>query len=228
MYLETPAEVQSFPEGERVDLLRRLIPGVRVEQPSMWAVENLHREEVAEEYVTAVRAFISGLQASTRLLTIMFTDIVDSTVRAVELGDERWSRLLVAHHALVRKELARHQGHEVDTAGDGFMATFESPQSALRCARAIHEGVSELGVELRIGLHTGECEMSGEKPSGAAVHAAARIAAAAQPGEVLVSSALVGVAGAEASFGPPRSTVLKGLPGEWDLLPVTPSSNDAP
>jgi len=122
------------------------------------------------------------------LATILFTDIVGSTERATELGDERWSELLASHHATVRAELARFGGRELDTAGDGFLASFEAPGQAVRCAAAIVDAVRDLGLSVRAGVHTGECERIGDKLGGLAVHIGARVCAEAGPSEVLVSS----------------------------------------
>ncbi len=122
------------------------------------------------------------------LATVMFTDIVGSTAKAAEVGDARWRELLERHHVLVRRELVRARGKEVDTAGDGFFAAFDGPARAIRCARAITESVNDLGLQVRVGLHTGECELIDGKVAGIAVHTGARVAAKADPGEVLVSS----------------------------------------
>jgi Adenylate cyclase, family 3 (some proteins contain HAMP domain) len=122
------------------------------------------------------------------LATVLFTDIVGSTERATELGDRRWREVLEQHHALVRSELARARGREVDTAGDGFFAAFDGPARAVRCAKSIVDGVQGLGIAVRSGLHTGECELLDGKVAGIAVHTGARVAAHAGPGEVLVSS----------------------------------------
>lgn len=138
-----------------------------------------------EELVTGV---LPAPQPDRVLATVLFTDIVGSTDRVRELGDERWASLLRQHHAAVRRELDRFRGHEVDTAGDGFLATFDGPARAIRCALATRDAIRPLGLELRAGLHTGECELTGDKVAGIAVHIGARVAALAGPGEVLVSS----------------------------------------
>jgi class 3 adenylate cyclase len=122
------------------------------------------------------------------LATVLFTDLVGSTERAAELGDRRWRELLEAHHAAVRRDLERFGGREIDTAGDGFLAAFDGPARAIRCASAVVDAVSGLGLEVRAGVHTGECEVLGEKLAGHAVHVGARVAGQAGPGEVLVSS----------------------------------------
>jgi class 3 adenylate cyclase len=155
------------------------------------------------------------------LATVCFTDIVDSTARAADLGDARWRELLEAHQAIVRGLLARYHGTEIDTAGDGFFATFEGPARAVECACAAVEAVRELGLELRAGLHTGECEVRDGAVTGIAVHIGARIAAEAGPGEVLVSSTVKDlVAGAGIDFREWGSAELKGVPGEWRLFAV--------
>jgi class 3 adenylate cyclase len=156
------------------------------------------------------------------LATILFTDIVGSTERLAELGDAAWRELLARHHQAVRAQLARFDGREVDTAGDGFLAAFETPARAVRCAVSIRDQVKEIGLSVRCGLHTGECEQVGDKLVGIAVHIGARIAAQAAADEVLVSSTVRDlVAGAGISFVERGSAMLKGLPGEWLLFAVT-------
>jgi class 3 adenylate cyclase len=155
------------------------------------------------------------------LATVLFTDIVDSTAKAVELGDARWRELVQAHHELVRRQLLRHRGTEIDTAGDGFFASFDGPARAIRCACAISDGVRELGIEIRAGLHTGECERIDDKVGGIAVNIGARVASSAQAGEVLVSSTVKDlVAGSGIAFRERGVTELKGIPGEWRLFAV--------
>jgi class 3 adenylate cyclase len=155
------------------------------------------------------------------LATVMFTDIVGSTTRASQVGDARWRELLERHHALVRRELMRARGNEVDTAGDGFFAAFDGPARAIRCACAITESVKDLGLEVRVGLHTGECELIDGKIAGIAVHTGARVAAQANPGEVLVSSTVKDlVAGSELAFQDRGDHELSGIPGEWRLYTV--------
>jgi class 3 adenylate cyclase len=155
------------------------------------------------------------------LATVLFTDIVDSTARAVELGDARWRELVQAHHGLVRRQLTRFRGTEIDTAGDGFFASFDGPARAIRCACAISEGVRELGLEIRAGLHTGECERIDNKVGGIAVNIGSRVASEAGPGEVLVSSTVKDlVAGSGIQFSERGVAELKGVPGEWRLFAV--------
>lgn len=152
------------------------------------------------------------------LATVLFTDLVGSTERVAKLGDRRWRELLEEHHRLVRRELERFRGREVDTAGDGFFATFDGPARAIRCACAIRGSMRSLDLEIRAGLHTGECELVGEKVAGIAVHTAARVAGLAQTGEVLVSSTVKDlVAGSGIEFVERGEHVLKGVPGSWRL-----------
>jgi class 3 adenylate cyclase/pimeloyl-ACP methyl ester carboxylesterase len=156
------------------------------------------------------------------LSTVLFTDIVGSTAKAVELGDASWRKLLEAHHGVIRRHLTRHRGRELDTAGDGFFASFDGPARAIRCARAITSDVRELGVEVRAGLHTGECELMNGKVGGIAVHIGARVAAEAGPGEVMVSSTVKDlVAGSGIEFEERGAAELKGVPGEWRLFAVS-------
>ncbi len=158
-------------------------------------------------------------EAERMLATVLFTDIVDSTTTAIELGDRRWRELLERHNALVRRELLRYRGREVDSAGDGFLATFDGPARAISCAAAIVEGVRELGLTVRAGLHTGECEIADGKVAGIAVHTGARVAGEAGAGEVLVSSTVKDlVAGSGIAFVERGAHELKGIPGEWQLF----------
>lgn len=157
-----------------------------------------------------------------RFATILFTDIVLSTDIAAELGDRRWRELVRRHHAIVRRELKRFEGREMDTAGDGFFATFDSPGAAIRCACAISESVREVGLEVRAGLHGGEVELDAGKAGGIAVNTAARVMSVGGPGEVLVSSSLHDVvAGSSLGFEDHGVHQLKGIGGEWRLFGVT-------
>ncbi len=174
-----------------------------------------------ERFLTGIwdRGEWDAVEPDRVLATILFTDIVDSTAKAVELGDARWRELLQQHHGLVRRQLARFQGTEVDTAGDGFFARFDGPARAVRCASAITENVGELGLQVRAGLHTGECEQVDGKIGGIAVHIGARVAGQAQPGEVLVSGTVKDlVAGSGLEFQERGVTELKGVPGQWPLF----------
>jgi class 3 adenylate cyclase len=176
----------------------------------------------ADQVVDEIEEFLTGARPAPEsdrvLATVLFTDIVGSTQRAVELGDRRWRELLEAHNEAVRVQLVRFRGHEVDTAGDGFLATFDGPARAIRAAHAIQESVRRLGIELRAGLHTGECELADGKVRGIAVHTGARVAALAGPGEVLVSSTVRDlVAGSGIAFEERGEHELKDVPGRWKL-----------
>ena len=152
------------------------------------------------------------------LATVLFSDIVGSSQKAAVLGDRGWRELLERHHELVRRQLVRFRGKEVDTSGDGFFASFDGPARAIGCGCAIAEAMPELGLEVRVGLHTGECELMDGKVAGIAVHTGARVAANAQPGEVLVSSTVKDlVAGSGLAFEDRGQHELKGIPGEWRL-----------
>jgi class 3 adenylate cyclase len=155
------------------------------------------------------------------LATVLFSDIVRSSEKVAALGDRAWRELLERHHELVRRQLTRFRGTEVDTAGDGFFASFDGPARAIRCGCAIAESVGELGLQVRVGLHTGECELMEGKVAGIAVHTGARIAANAQPGEVLVSSTVKDlVAGSGLAFQDRGTHELRGIPGEWRVYAV--------
>jgi class 3 adenylate cyclase/esterase/lipase len=157
------------------------------------------------------------------LATVLFTDIVGSTAKAAELGDRRWREVLEEHHALIRRQLVRFRGRELDTAGDGFFASFDGPARAIRCACSITEAVRELGLEVRAGLHTGEFELLDGKVGGIAVHIGARVASLAEPGEVLVSSTVKDlVAGSGIEFEDRGQHQLKGISEAWHLFTVVP------
>jgi len=173
-----------------------------------------------------IAEFLTGEQADVAddrvLATVLFTDIVDSTRRAAEIGDRDWHALLDAHDAVVRSQLARFRGREVNTSGDGFLAMFDGPQRAIRCAMAIRDAVQALGIEVRAGLHTGECEVRGDDIGGIGVHIGARVSALAGPNDVLVSSTLCDlVIGSGLEFVDRGTHALKGVPGEWHLFAVT-------
>jgi len=175
-----------------------------------------------------IREFLTGVREPSEpervLATVLFTDIVGSTDRARELGDARWRDLVERHHALVRRDLERYRGREIDTAGDGFLAAFDGPARAIRSGKAIVETVRTLGLEIRAGLHTGEVELVGEAVRGIAVHTGARVASHAGPGEVLVSQTVRDlVAGSGIEFEDRGARELKGIPGEWRLYAVTQS-----
>jgi class 3 adenylate cyclase len=184
-----------------------------------------HFVEPWRESFRHVAEFVTGQQADVAddrvLATVLFTDIVDSTRRAAEMGDRDWHALLDAHDAVVRSQLARFRGREVSTSGDGFLAMFDGPQRAIRCAIAIRDAVQVLGIEVRAGLHTGECEVRGEDIGGIAVHIGARVSALASANDVLVSSTLRDlVIGSGLEFEDRGVHQLKGVPGEWHLHAV--------
>jgi class 3 adenylate cyclase len=172
-----------------------------------------------------IAEFLTGHQADVAddrvLATVLFTDIVDSTRRAAEIGDRDWHALLDAHDAVVRAQLSRFRGREVNTSGDGFLATFDGPQRAIRCAMAIRDAVQALGIEIRAGLHTGECEIRGDDIGGIGVHIGARVSALAGPNDVVVSRTLRDlVIGSGLEFEDRGAHQLKGVPGEWHLFAV--------
>jgi class 3 adenylate cyclase len=173
-----------------------------------------------EEFLTGVR----HVREPDRVLaTVLFTDIVGSTERAAELGDARWRAVLERHGEVTRSELDRFGGREVKSIGDGFLATFDGPARAIRCAEAIRGAVRGLGMEIRAGIHAGECEVIGDDVGGIAVHIAARVNAVAAPGEILVSRTVRDlVVGSGIAFKERGTQALKGVPGEWSLLTVVP------
>jgi pimeloyl-ACP methyl ester carboxylesterase len=197
------------------------IPGARfVELPGadhfMWTEDADRVLDEIEEFLTGVRP---AHETDRVLATVLFTDIVGSTERAAQLGDRRWREVLDEFYVEVRRDLARFRGREVDTAGDGFLATFDGPARAIGCALAIRDGVASLGLKVRSGLHTGEVELAGEDVRGIAVHIGARVAAEAGPGEVLVTRTVKDlVAGSGIEFQDRGSRTLKGLPEEWQIF----------
>ncbi len=207
---------------ENARFLARTIRGARyIELPGGDHVPWFDPEQVVAE----IREFLTGTREAATpdrmLATVLFTDLVGSTALAAELGDRRWRDLLEQHHASVRRELSRYDGQEVDTAGDGFLATFDGPARAIRCAQAIVESVQPLGLEVRAGLHTGEVEIADGKVAGIAVNIGARVAARAAGGEVLVSGTVRDlVAGSGLEFEDRGTAELKGVPGEWRLFAV--------
>jgi class 3 adenylate cyclase len=199
------------------------IPGARwVELPGdefvLWAGDIDAIADEIEEFLTGRRG---GAEPTRVVATVLFTDIVRSTERAGEMGDRAWADLIESHHARVRAELHRFSGREIDTAGDGFLATFDSPTVAIRCARAVLSTVGEIGMDLRVGLHTGECEVVGDKLRGLAVHIGARVTAKAGPGEILVSHTVKDLlVGSGIEFEGRGTHELKGVPGDWRLYAV--------
>lgn len=172
-----------------------------------------------EEFITGARSHLD--EPDRMLATIMFTDIARSTEHAVSMGDARWRELLVEYYAVMRKELTAFRGREINTVGDGALVTFDGPARAIRCARSLRENLRRLGLEVRAGLHTGECELISGDVAGIAVHIAARVAAIAKPDEVLVSSTVKDlVAGSGIQFADRGVHTLKGVPGEWRVFAV--------
>jgi class 3 adenylate cyclase len=173
-----------------------------------------------------VEEFVSGIgteeaQLDRVLATVLFTDIVGSTKKAGEIGDRKWKDLLENHHSIVRGLLARYRGREIDTAGDSFFATFDGPARAIRCAQAVTQSVRSVGLEVRAGLHTGECKLINDKVGGMSVVIGARVGALAQPGEVLVSQTVKDlVAGSGLVFEDRGEHELRGVPDRWRLYRV--------
>jgi class 3 adenylate cyclase/esterase/lipase len=208
---------------ENARWLSRSIKGAKyVELPGDTHIPWIDGDDMMDE----VREFLTGVREPAEpdrvLATVLFTDIVGSTERARALGDARWRDLVERHHELVRQDLARFRGKEIDTAGDGFLATFDGPARAIRSGKAIVDSVRTLGLEIRAGLHTGEVELAGDAVRGIAVHTGARVAAQAGAGEVLVSQTVKDlVAGSGIEFEDRGTHELKGIPGEWRLYAVT-------
>jgi len=206
---------------ENARFLARSIPGARYVE--LGGGDHVPWGEHADTVLAETRELLTGVREAPDpdrvLATILFTDIVGSTERARELGDRRWRELLEAHHAVVRRELARAGGRELDTAGDGFLAAFDGPARAIRSAHAIVGAVGALGLEVRAGVHTGECEVLGDKLAGVAVHVGARVAAHASGGEVLVSSTVRDlIAGSGIELEDRGLFTLKGVEGERRLF----------
>jgi len=181
----------------------------------------------ADGLVAEVQEFLTGVRPVSEvdrvLTTVLFVDIVGSTERAAILGDARWRDLMASYQGHVAREVARFRGHVVDTAGDGVFASFDGPARAIRCACAVRDAVTALGIAIRGGVHTGECEVSGDKIVGIAVHVGARVAAAAAPGEILLSSTVKDlVSGSGLQFLDRGSHTLKGIAGRWRLFSVQP------
>lgn len=227
--LNRTKEVEWLREGSRY--AARRIPGARhVELPGS---DHAPFAGDSESYLHEIEKFLTetweagweDAEPDRVLATVLFTDIVGSSEKAASLGDRAWRELLERHHELVRRQLVRFRGREVDTSGDGFFASFDGPARAIRCASAIVESMPELGLEVRAGLHTGECELMDGKVAGIAVHTGARVSSFAQPGEVLVSSTVKDlVAGSGIGFEDRGAHQLKGIPGEWRVYAVTRGS----
>jgi class 3 adenylate cyclase/pimeloyl-ACP methyl ester carboxylesterase len=196
------------------------IPGLVGESAYVWVDDRTHEWTLRE-----IERFVSSLRQRGEpervLATVLFIDMVASTERAASIGDRAWRETLTRYHALVRRELATFRGREIDVVGDGFLASFDGPARAIRCAVSVRDAVRGEGLEVRAGLHTGECEVHGEKLAGIAVHTGARVAALAAPGEVIVSSTIKDlVAGSGIVFEDRGERELKGVPGEWRIYAV--------
>jgi class 3 adenylate cyclase/pimeloyl-ACP methyl ester carboxylesterase len=228
VFADTDGEFEVKVESGR--MVAGLIPGARlIEQSSAGGIHRVHWYARGNAIVQEVGRFLGRIReeeaAFDRVLaTVLFTDIVDSTKKAAELGDRGWREVLQRHNSIARALLARYRGKEVDTAGDGFFATFDGPARAVRCARAIVEAVRPLGLEVRAGVHTGEVETIDGKAGGIAVSTGARVAGLARPAEVLVSGTVKDlVAGSGLEFEDRGDHQLKGVPGSWRLYAVTPT-----
>ena len=218
---------------ERARWMAKRIAGARlVELPWFEGIFTWAVDEVHDATMRAISDFIGSLALPKNhervLATVLFTDIVGSTEVAARLGDAGWRNLLIRHHALVRRELARFKGVELDTAGDGFFATFDGPARAISAAMAIRDAVASIGIEIRAGLHTGECEVHDGKVTGIAVAVGARVAALAEGGEVLVSSTVRDlVAGSGMRFDERGDHELKGVPGTWTVFRVDQAAGES-
>ncbi|MBD0337782.1 MAG: adenylate/guanylate cyclase domain-containing protein [Thermoleophilia bacterium] len=226
--VRVPAVVLASPENlDPAEYFASRLPGARlVELPRDVGIYHWVDDDAAELAMRETRALVAAIGTpravpESVLVTVLMTDIVGSTERAAALRDAAWRDLLARHHGVVRRELTRFRGEERDTAGDGFFATFDGPARAIQCARAVVEGVRELGLEVRAGLHTGECELHEGKVTGVAVSIGARVASLAAPGEVLVTRTVKDlVAGSELAFEPRGEHELRGVPGSWPIYAV--------
>jgi pimeloyl-ACP methyl ester carboxylesterase len=217
-----------FTGPEHGRYLAESIQGARYVELS--GVDHLFFAEDLDHVVAEIQEFLTGVREVREpervLATVMFVDIVESTEQATLLGDRAWSDLLDRYYAIARRQLERFRGREIDTAGDGLFATFDGPARAIRCGSAIADAVRVLGITVRVGIHSGECEIVGEKVGGIAVHTGARIAGQAGPGQVLVSSTVRDlVAGSGIPFEERGRYSLKGLPGDWSLFAVASTPN---
>jgi class 3 adenylate cyclase len=219
--------LSSPPERGPGEFFARRIPGARlVELPNLVGIYHWVDPEAYEIAMRETRELVERVgrpAPPTRILsTVLFTDLVGSTEQASALGDRAWRQLLERHHAVIRRRLGEHRGEEVDTAGDGVFATFDGPGRAIECACSIRKDLGDLGLQVRAGIHTGECEVANGKVAGVAVHVGARIADRAGSGEVLVSSTVKDlVAGSGLRFDDRGICELKGVPGEWRLYAVS-------
>jgi class 3 adenylate cyclase len=218
------AESARIPVAHSRYLAEHIVGARYIELPGgenlIWAGDQDAVLDEVQEFLTGMRPHAEPDRV---LATVLFTDIVESTRRAAELGDQAWRSVLAAHHQLVRDELVRHRGREIKTTGDGFLATFDGPARAIRCAAAILDAIRPIGIDIRSGLHTGEVELMDGDVGGIAVHIAARVAALAGPGEVLVSSTVKDlVVGSGIEFVDRGVRELKGIPDTWRLYAARP------
>jgi class 3 adenylate cyclase/predicted alpha/beta hydrolase len=209
-------------EGARYVAAR--IPGAKLAE--IPGTDHVFVWQAMEPVVAEIEEFLTGVRPAPEpdrvLATVLFTDIVGSTEKASAMGDQRWRDLLARHHSVVRRQLQLFRGREIDTTGDGFLATFDGPARGVRCARAIVEETRQIGVDIRAGLHTGEVEIAGDDVAGIAVHIGQRVSALAAPCEVLVSRTVTDlVAGSGLAFERRGEHELKGVPGRWQLFAVT-------
>jgi class 3 adenylate cyclase len=220
----------------KVPTLVTLRPGHRTNAQSKYVAEHIEGARIVEvpgellffvgdtrPMLDAVEEFVTGKlpahDIDRVLATVVFTDLVSSTEQAARLGDRRWKELLLAHDSLVRGELERYRGREIKSTGDGFLATFDGPGRAVRCAAAMRDAVRGVGVEMRVGVHTGEIELQDDDVGGIAVHIAQRVMSQAQPGEIVVSSTVRDlVAGSGITFEDRGATDLRGVPDQWRLF----------
>jgi class 3 adenylate cyclase len=225
----TTCIVRRFEDGtDEAEYVTSLIPGAELKV--LDGSEHWTAGGDQDALVDTIRDFVGMSRPvdaeGSRLRTVLFTDIVEATSTAASLGDVSWKALVARHHEIVRDQLARSEGREVDTAGDGFFATFDGPVRGIRCAQAIIEGLKPLGIRIRAGLHTGEVETVDGKPAGIAVHIGARIAAKAGPSEVLVSQTVKDlVAGSRLGFEGAGEHELKGVPDLWRLYRIVGESS---
>ena len=201
------------------------IPGARLVE--LAGVDALPWLPDSEALVAEVEDFVTGARRPTEvtraLLTVMFTDVVGSTERAAQLGDDSWRDLLETHDQVMRRELSRYDGREIDTAGDGFLTTFATPTQAVKCAAHLHRAMAAIGLQLRVGIHCGEVEVRGQNIAGITVHIAARVQSKADPAQIFVTSTVKeAMAGANHVFEPRGTHALKGVPDEWSLFAVAP------
>ena len=229
--VDTDSFYEVLPETGR--FVAGKVPGARIVEHSSQGGSHFHWYARADAIVDEVARFLAAIREEEAsfdrvLATVLFTDIVGSTERVAALGDRRWREVVEQHHSAVRTLLARYRGVEVDTAGDGFLASFEGPARAVRCATAIVDAVRPLEIEVRAGLHTGETERIDGKVGGVAVNIGARVAAMAAPSEVLVSQTVKDLmVGSDLTFEDRGSHELKGVPGAWKVYAVARQLGDA-